>query len=200
MVVCELDNCGILAIGRCGTCKRPYCGSHVAYNSYGPIVNFCVDCQQAQQQNYEQTQQDKRDGIRLIRQRIEVMIRMLGQAGVPTERYLKATRWKSSLLFGERQVRNPAGDQFGWKVGVYPWMVWGSDLEAVNLETYVTEDGEIAAEGGHTIDHNKHYGPTEAIVQAYDMDVLRKMTGFWTSVADALERLLKQHGVDTSNI
>ena len=39
--VCEIDNCGVLAIGRCSTCKRAFCGSHQAY-ALNP--SLCAPC------------------------------------------------------------------------------------------------------------------------------------------------------------
>jgi hypothetical protein len=43
--VCEVDNCGVLAIGRCGPCGRAMCTSHRATIRGEPIVDRCVDCQ-----------------------------------------------------------------------------------------------------------------------------------------------------------
>lgn len=46
---CEIDNCGVLAIGRCPYCRRAYCGSHqgVTGTMMGVIpvtTRECVEC------------------------------------------------------------------------------------------------------------------------------------------------------------
>jgi hypothetical protein len=46
---CQIDECGIVAIGRCGACKRAFCGSHQAFASVlgrsSRIVDRCASCQ-----------------------------------------------------------------------------------------------------------------------------------------------------------
>lgn len=43
--VCEIDQCGVLAVGRCATCKRAFCSSHMAHHpNAGWLVNMCALC------------------------------------------------------------------------------------------------------------------------------------------------------------
>jgi len=42
---CEVDGCGVQAIGRCHTCGHAFCGSHQAIVPKGPrVVNLCSSC------------------------------------------------------------------------------------------------------------------------------------------------------------
>lgn len=44
---CEIDDCGVLAIGRCVRCGRAMCQSHRALGNYGdPVINLCSPCSQ----------------------------------------------------------------------------------------------------------------------------------------------------------
>lgn len=50
--VCEIDGCGVLAIGRCATCKRAFCPSHQGFfrdnfQQWVPQVNVCAACAEA---------------------------------------------------------------------------------------------------------------------------------------------------------
>lgn len=46
--VCEIDGCGVQAIGRCATCKRAFCLTHQAreenYGRWYPRVDMCAPC------------------------------------------------------------------------------------------------------------------------------------------------------------
>lgn len=46
---CEIDACGVAAIGRCSTCGRAFCGTHQAHakDAFGttPYIGWCTSCQ-----------------------------------------------------------------------------------------------------------------------------------------------------------
>ena len=43
--VCEVNECGVLAVGRCGTCRRPFCSTHQARDgSWKQYVDLCAPC------------------------------------------------------------------------------------------------------------------------------------------------------------
>lgn len=48
--VCEINGCGVLAIGRCLTCGRAFCGSHQGRGRMQqvPYTNMCAPCMDAQ--------------------------------------------------------------------------------------------------------------------------------------------------------
>ncbi len=45
--LCEVASCGVLAVGRCASCSRAMCTSHRAVGQKGPVVDRCVQCEQA---------------------------------------------------------------------------------------------------------------------------------------------------------
>jgi hypothetical protein len=45
--VCEVAFCGVLAVGRCATCGRAMCTSHRAASRGTPVMDRCVECEQA---------------------------------------------------------------------------------------------------------------------------------------------------------
>lgn len=50
--VCEIDGCGVLAVGRCATCKRAFCSSHQGYGRDSfmhpiPYIDMCAPCMEA---------------------------------------------------------------------------------------------------------------------------------------------------------
>ncbi len=42
--VCEIDGCGVLAIGRCDVCKKAFCQSHQARSLILPYASLCSLC------------------------------------------------------------------------------------------------------------------------------------------------------------
>lgn len=47
--VCAIDDCGVIAIGRCATCKRAFCRSHQGYGRDNfmqpvPYLDLCAPC------------------------------------------------------------------------------------------------------------------------------------------------------------
>lgn len=46
---CQIDSCGVLAIGRCQVCNRAFCGSHQARGRETRFVDFCSACQTREQ-------------------------------------------------------------------------------------------------------------------------------------------------------
>lgn len=193
--VCELDNCGVLTIGRCGTCRQAYCQSHVAYISRGPIVNLCASCQCEEEEARERAKEAKIERADQARKRIDQLVQILLEAEVPTEKYYDGIRLKKSIIFGERLVRDRSADKYGWLLGSGPWQISTFDGPATeNYKTYITPQSEIVKEGGGTMDWNT--GPTGAVARAYDIDTLGKKAAFWEGVAASLERLATDHGID----
>jgi hypothetical protein len=42
---CEVASCGVIAVGRCATCRRAMCTSHRAVVGANPVADRCVECQ-----------------------------------------------------------------------------------------------------------------------------------------------------------
>jgi hypothetical protein len=64
---CEIEECGVLAVGRCVTCKCAFCGSHQAISpniGHPLMVNQCAPCLAAQEQaRIEQFKRGKKERI-----------------------------------------------------------------------------------------------------------------------------------------
>ena len=43
---CEIDDCGVPAVGRCSSCNRRFCGTHQARDEKGSYVDWCRACQE----------------------------------------------------------------------------------------------------------------------------------------------------------
>jgi serine/threonine protein kinase len=42
--ICQIDSCGVLAVGRCATCKRTFCTSHQARSGQTRYIDQCAPC------------------------------------------------------------------------------------------------------------------------------------------------------------
>lgn len=68
--VCEINRCGVIAIGRCETCGQAFCGSHQSVHvehQFGiPIrtpLNRCVSCQRTMDRATEERRRKERAAL-----------------------------------------------------------------------------------------------------------------------------------------
>jgi len=171
---CEVDACGVLAVGRCVDCGRAFCGSHQALTQLtsGPVVtNLCQPCtvERARRANLPRELEER--AVAKARERIQSVAAALERAGVPKVKYYHATAkqfgwWTRQQgtaaiaradAFGRyRTVEDPAGHKYGWFVGSCPWSatettsgMYGGGQTRRTIAwsaTFVTADGAIVKE------------------------------------------------------
>jgi hypothetical protein len=83
---CGLDNCGIIAEGRCAYCGRAFCRSHRSISRrgydvnapwpYGPVINGCSECQQRAIDKVERANHDSAQLKQANEARIAALPRM----------------------------------------------------------------------------------------------------------------------------
>ncbi len=72
---CDVNDCGVLAIGRCLDCKRAFCASHQArahveqrgsINQGTPLVDLCVDCYSRRERDRPPSRAEAAEAARLF--------------------------------------------------------------------------------------------------------------------------------------
>jgi hypothetical protein len=95
---CAIDDCGVLAVGRCSACGRAFCTSHRALGAYGaPIIDHCTACQEVASQVAESKEKEVRQAGERAHIRVRELARALTVAGIVPD-------------------QKP-----GWFVGCYSW-------------------------------------------------------------------------------
>lgn len=130
--VCQIDDCGIQAIGRCATCGRAFCTSHQGrgrgYNTTRlvPFVDMCAPC--AEIYNAEQTKrvQDYSEARHFFFEGAMLAKHALRTAGVPTvpiQWTEKQQEWqKGRFGVGGQSVEIEKVIQGrGWILGEFKW-------------------------------------------------------------------------------
>jgi hypothetical protein len=118
--VCEVDNCSILAVGRCTTCKRAFCSSHQALTREIRYVDMCAPCFAKQQAEREARGQASADSPR--RYFPQAAKTDLLTAGVPTvDIYEVRSEWKPGRFRGGRYVDVVTTLGSGWILGTFKW-------------------------------------------------------------------------------
>jgi hypothetical protein len=127
--VCEIDNCGIQAIGRCTTCKRAFCVSHQARerNGWFTYADMCSPCFAKTPREVERTQQAKREAEALEEYHTALRYcngpaqNALRVANVPTvEIYQIEEKFKQGF-FRDRWIDVVTPRGHGWVLPIYDW-------------------------------------------------------------------------------
>jgi hypothetical protein len=142
---CEVDRCGVLAVGRCAnpSCAIPggaaFCASH-AGTGYGSVTNlplalrqvlpqpqsqgWCLSCVRAEARTKQATKQQTEQSVGRMREFVRSAARALVAAGAePDVRYFHGRTTKTTLFGHIKDIDDPAEDQYGWLIGTYPWSV-----------------------------------------------------------------------------
>lgn len=144
---CEIDCCGVLAIGRCATCGQAMCESHRALTVEGaPVVNLCVQCQQARAAARAKKGQQEQERLQRAYDDVKAAVQQLKDAGVTQQKIYHATTRQKKAFGGFREIEDPAGHRYGWLVGEYEWYTGGEGGgEIVTAKTFITKKGKLAA-------------------------------------------------------
>lgn len=216
---CQMDDCGVLAVGRCRVCKRAFCGTHQARDYEGPSAGIprsdvCMACaveaRRAAQARAARTAATTRGED--PRSRAIKAAALLMDAGGPGLQHRigirhEPSRWSPlwSSLMGRRVLRpveialEPA-----WPVGRYGWFLRSEIIET--LDTGFTPNGEIVPMGGPNSREGakRHSGgavaeclvlpPGAAPHEYFDSErgdgTWRGPTCSWGQVAVAMEQLI----------
>lgn len=177
---CEINNCGVTAVGRCATCGRAMCTSHRQPSS----INECLECQfvrhKAHSDSFFAAQERKLQAQRQVQE----IVGRLVEAGFPPDCFLrKGTRFKDRWHGGWKQVRDHSSDVYGWFVGEYKWQERTVSDTAVEMSvrTYVTNHGGITREGGTAMSSED-----ELVSGGYE---------FWEEICSKMTTIARQHGI-----
>jgi len=183
---CEINDCGVLAIGRCAGCGRAMCASHQSQD----YVDECSECYSARYKAGADAFHEANDRTARARQQVQAVARRLVEAGFPPDCFLReGTRFKDRWFGGQKQVRDRSADVYGWLVGEYTWRereagMYGGDREKERqVRTYVTSHGGITREG------TGWHSEGELSGGGYP---------FWEEIASKMITIARQHGVETS--
>ncbi|WP_446214199.1 hypothetical protein [Micromonospora sp. IBSANI012] len=99
--------------------------------------------------------------IGAAREKLKRIAGALVAAGVePRDRYVEGTTSKqvrAGLFWLDTKmidIRDPSRDRYGWLLGSHPWLIESRTYDGetrnhqLTLATYLTKDGDLAAEGG----------------------------------------------------
>jgi hypothetical protein len=140
---CEIDGCGIGALGRCATCGRAFCLSHQGYFER-PLADRCAPCQRAANAaaGPSYAQRTRSDEISMVF-RIKATAAALDRAGRPGA--VEAINWsfRHRRFLGTSWIEEPSGI-FGWMVGMACWLESPRGEQSPRLRpTFVATDGTI---------------------------------------------------------
>lgn len=122
---CEVESCGVIAIGRCFACKRAFCTSHRWTG--GGRSDWCVVCHHESQVHSEAVRSATLSSAHDGQRRIDAVVKRLRAKGSPGTQTLTVHTMPASLknrLIG-RSMRPQAkeGPQY-WAVGQHAWHFW----------------------------------------------------------------------------
>lgn len=190
---CEIDQCGVLAIGRCIGCRKAFCQSHRErpVREYGDV---CSACQTA---NIDR-QRSISERILAAQEKIRSIAEALAAAKIePDELYFEAYTTKRRTFGRDKTVEDPSRDEYGWPLGTYTWMSHINTREGlgtINVEqgTYLTIDGYIVPDGT----------PSARMSERDHTDLYSRLRpGFpevdgWEAIAEKVAELAREKGVD----
>jgi hypothetical protein len=141
---CAIDDCGVLAVGRCIECSKAFCRSHQAMDGGVAWVNKCSACRD-RRQAVVLDQASKRAEIEsYVRNRATAE---LEAAGAPAVDVLKVETTYVKRFGGRRRQEVIASYGRGWLLGRYKWWyveygMRGSETErSAEFETVLMAPG-----------------------------------------------------------
>jgi hypothetical protein len=215
--VCEINKCGVLAIGRCWSCKRAFCPTHQGwkYSSGSRFTDACGECINAQKAQAEKQSLILFERDQALRDRIRVVIKSLVEAGKPgiiTRRAKVVTYKRKSFSSEYRPVEKIADIESAWPVGKF---LWRKDVylyehfyeRFFNLNTGITANEELVELGNppdFALDSEANQipideKPVENAKRAIDSHVHALKDLYQTEILDSirieLEKIAAKHGV-----
>lgn len=196
---CEINDCGVLAIGRCVACGRAMCTSHRGRGSYGqPVVDQCSECQSAERMARGSALTGRAERVSRAMEQIKAVARHLAANGVPPDtRVCEGKRLRRGILGGEKWVRDPASDLYGWFIGEYDW-TGTYQSGSTTARTFVGQDGSLMMDGGGIY---QVYNTLPGCIPVADWDrgpplFERPRPEFWEEILSKMIDLARKHGVE----
>lgn len=207
---CQVDDCGVLAIGRCARCGRAMCTSHRAHEGdAGPIVNQCSPCWHELRAPFFPAEGDPDHPVvrmqreQRAREQIKTIARQLAEAGCqPGPPADEGGRPARGLLARLRQPREPASKPPGWPVGTCSWETPDDQsTDARNGSEYwtfapafVTASGELMMQGGHVEGERGSYKPFTSGLGKQRADLMIGEADLWEGILAKMTEVARQHG------
>lgn len=144
---CEIDACGVLAIGRCIDCSNAFCGSHqgIIVASGSPthgtrMVDLCRNCHARRQEQQFELLRQRAHHTATAPQRIAALAEQLRQAGVPIATRRRFVGMRSRRFGGSEAVYEDVDS--AWSVGPHRWYAASKDWSGP-ADTGVTAGGRL---------------------------------------------------------
>lgn len=137
--LCEVDECGVLAIGLCRRCSRGFCASHQSLGTYGPDPAECQVCQRLREAPAAAAMVLASRRAAWVRDEARAVLTSVGARtlGFYTVTYYSTRTWRSGFQSRQHQQARELGR--GWKLGTFGWIF--DDLhELDHLETLLPVD------------------------------------------------------------
>jgi hypothetical protein len=152
---CEIDSCGVLAIGRCVDCGTAFCQSHQGIGLGGggfTIVDLCVLCKQ--KRDHDAYVQSDRPSKGYVTRNAKAELRA---AQVPTEELHRIGRYQRPRRIGRSKVVNvvlPEGR--GWVIGEMIWSLGEERVPRPYLTMLLDDDGPFGQP--YMVEHDHEHG------------------------------------------
>jgi len=118
-VDCEIENCGVIAVGRCFVCQRAFCTSHRAFRMGAILTDMCSPCEAARVEAEREPHRRDWDALQFVKG-APALLRESGIAA--TTIYEARSKWeKSGLLRRYRQITELTPWGSGWILGMAKW-------------------------------------------------------------------------------
>lgn len=206
---CEINGCGVLAVGRCAECGKGMCASHRAHGEYGPIVNRCSECERRENQKrleiFEGLREDDNPVVQRelrAQRRIKYIARRLTEAGiVPDPPVMEGRRAGRGLVGRRKREQDASGGGLGWYVGDHGWEVPESEPRSDRArswkiaKSFVAPDGRLVMEGGHVCGEGGFYAPFKLAPYKTSADTFNLEPELWEEIASKMEDLARERGV-----
>lgn len=199
---CEIDSCGVQAIGRCHSCGRTFCASHQGRGGFVAYVDQCGPCRTASVQRQSDQQIADFEHVisrqQAMRDRIRELVATLSAAGIVAEPRWRWVGERKRFLRGREQQFEAA--EPAWPVGLHSWShsLKGEDLPAETVETGATRTGEVVPMEPFRLGYREYrgFGDLAAIVKALEEVVANGSAAGFTRQASAPfnRKLAKQAG------
>jgi hypothetical protein len=143
---CAIDDCGVLAVGRCIECSRAFCRSHQALDGGVAWVNKCSACRDRREAVEREKASKRADVESYVRNRATAE---LEAAGAPAVDVLKVETTYVKRFGGRRPQQVITSHGRGWLLGRYKW--WYVEYGMRGSETErSTEFETVLMAPGHT--------------------------------------------------
>lgn len=215
--ICNIDNCGVIAVGRCHQCNKAFCSSHQGYIVVGGrypegtlLNNECLVCTKTKEhlKNFSQTLNTAY--VPALIKRIEYVAKMMSDAHIPgllPRKKKIGVETKKGGFFKKYEYINIWEDiEPGWFIGIYEWdggyrgTGLSSEYKVKGPQPIgITASGKIVVMGDkedHGVEEMTHidFRPPDEYGN-YDRDRLEYAGQTIDEIRDKLEAIAKENNI-----